>query len=330
MNRDYDYKKLIYKNQLIKDSNAVNLLLIIAFFLMITISVVVVIIPEMMSILSGSMSANSLLEDTTSLLNANSLVSLITFFVPFLIFCLIKKVNLGTILPFEKLGFKTTALLCMLGLAVAMVANYPANFIIYLFEDFGLNPSTDITYNYNTAYDIIFSYINIALVPAVIEEFAFRGVVLGYLRKHSDSFAVLVSAILFGMFHGNFVQIPFAFIGGLMFGFVLVKTNSLLPSIIIHFLNNATSVTFDIIYTNAPLSDNMLNIINYSILLIIAVLGIISAVVLIRKYKGFFILKGANDNILLKEKINVFCTSAGFIIITIIIIFEAITTVTLL
>ena len=74
-----------------------------------------------------------------------------------------------------------------------------------------------------------------AIVPAVFEEFAFRGVVLNKLRKFGDSYAIIMSAVLFGLMHGNLSQIPFAFILGLVIGFIAVKTNSIIPGILIHF-----------------------------------------------------------------------------------------------
>lgn len=329
MTNPFDYNEYLYKKQLSKDSNAVNLLLIIAIIIMNITVVFVMLVPAIVGAFNNIDAVTDMLEDTTSLYNMNSLVMLITFFVPFLVFCWVKKVNIGTILPFEKVGFKTTLLITLLGFSVAMVANYPANIIAGIFEQFGLNVYPETESTYNTATDIILGYVNIALVPAFIEEFAFRGVVLGFLRKHSDSFAVVASAILFGLFHGNFVQIPFAFIGGLMFGFLLVKTNSLLPGMIVHFINNAFSVTLDILVTSNALSENSVNLIYTAILIAVSIIGIICAIILVKKHQGFFILSGADDNLPFKEKIKTFCTSACFVIVTVIFLFESVSIIAL-
>jgi membrane protease YdiL (CAAX protease family) len=85
---------------------------------------------------------------------------------------------------------------------------------------------------------IIFGIISMAIDPAIIEEFAFRGVILGRLRKFGEPFAIFVSAALFGLFHCNLCQIPHAFIKGLFMGFLVVKMNSMLPAMLLHFLNN--------------------------------------------------------------------------------------------
>lgn len=87
----------------------------------------------------------------------------------------------------------------------------------------------------------------IAVLPAFAEEFAFRGVVLGLLRPFGQTFAVLGSAFVFGIMHGNIVQIPFAFAGGLVFGFVVVRTGSLWPAVLMHFLNNLLSYVQEVL-----------------------------------------------------------------------------------
>ncbi|MBR4868595.1 MAG: CPBP family intramembrane metalloprotease [Clostridia bacterium] len=92
-----------------------------------------------------------------------------------------------------------------------------------------------------TPYELIVELLYICVVPAIVEELAFRGVVLQILRKYGDGFAIVVSALLFGLFHGNVVQLPFAIGLGIVAGYITVRTNSMLPAMILHFCNNAMS-----------------------------------------------------------------------------------------
>ena len=66
--------------------------------------------------------------------------------------------------------------------------------------------------------------------------------VLNSLRKFGDWPAIFVSAFLFGILHGNFIQIPFAFVVGIGLGIATVMTNSLWPAIIAHFINNSYAI----------------------------------------------------------------------------------------
>lgn len=71
----------------------------------------------------------------------------------------------------------------------------------------------------------------------IAEELLFRGVVLRQLRPWGKQTAILVSAIAFGLFHGNVIQIPFAFMVGLVLGYVTVEY-SIFWAIVLHVFNN--------------------------------------------------------------------------------------------
>ncbi len=93
-------------------------------------------------------------------------------------------------------------------------------------------------------YELLAELGYLCLIPAVIEELAFRGVALQMFRKYGDGFAVLLSAILFGLFHGNMVQIPFAMGLGVVAGYITLITKSLLPAMVLHFCNNAIACLY--------------------------------------------------------------------------------------
>ena len=84
--------------------------------------------------------------------------------------------------------------------------------------------------------------VTIAVVPALVEEFAIRGAVMQPLRRYGDKFAIVASALFFGILHGNLIQAPFAVIAGIAIGYAVCITNSLWTGILIHFANNLYSV----------------------------------------------------------------------------------------
>jgi len=85
-----------------------------------------------------------------------------------------------------------------------------------------------------------------AILPAVFEEFTHRGVLLSGLEyRNSERTAILVSAVMFGLMHTNPSQMIFATFGGIVFGYVVIKTDSILPAMCAHFANNAVSVLLD-------------------------------------------------------------------------------------
>ena len=83
----------------------------------------------------------------------------------------------------------------------------------------------------------------IALLPAITEELAFRGFILsGFRHLNSKWRAIIYSAIFFGIAHGVLQQQIITCVIGVVIGYVAVKSGSLLPGMVFHFLHNALSV----------------------------------------------------------------------------------------
>lgn len=91
-----------------------------------------------------------------------------------------------------------------------------------------------------------------ALVPAVCEELAFRGFIFGGLvREKGKLRAVILTAIMFGISHGVLQQSIAASLMGIVLGWITLRTGSILPCILIHFTNNALSVSLERIATSS-------------------------------------------------------------------------------
>lgn len=99
----------------------------------------------------------------------------------------------------------------------------------------GVAPENDVNF-------LVF-FIFICAIGPVCEEIIFRHLMLKPLRRCGDGVAVLITAFLFGVYHGNFDQFPYAFAVGIFLGLIAVRSNSLLPSTILHVVNN-TMVAF--------------------------------------------------------------------------------------
>jgi membrane protease YdiL (CAAX protease family) len=97
-----------------------------------------------------------------------------------------------------------------------------------------------------------FGIILITLIGPVFEEILFRGAITKLLLKqYAPPKAIVISALLFGIIHGNPVQIIGAGLIGLLLAWTYYKTASLIPCIIIHVINNSTSVFLTKTYPEA-------------------------------------------------------------------------------
>ncbi|MBQ0100469.1 MAG: CPBP family intramembrane metalloprotease, partial [Lachnospiraceae bacterium] len=89
----------------------------------------------------------------------------------------------------------------------------------------------------------------IALVPAVSEETLFRGYVLGSLRPKLKPWAViLITAVLFGVYHMNLFQGIYAALLGTVLAGAVYLTGSIFPASIIHFTANLLALIVPLIW----------------------------------------------------------------------------------
>lgn len=104
----------------------------------------------------------------------------------------------------------------------------------------------DIGDNVLSAYDtknLWLSVVTLGVLPAVLEELFFRGAMMSVLSKEKTIFAVLISSALFALVHGSFYLTFSNFFAGVAFGITVYITDSILASILTHFLNNIMAYT---------------------------------------------------------------------------------------
>lgn len=128
------------------------------------------------------------------------------------------------------------------GFALCLCANYVATLVGMMTESVGVELSQPEQLLPTDPAGIAVYLISVALIPPIVEEFAIRGVVMQPLLKYGRGFAVTASALVFGILHGNPKQMVFAFVSGLVIGYFVSSTGSLLTGIAIHLVNNAFSV----------------------------------------------------------------------------------------
>jgi membrane protease YdiL (CAAX protease family) len=154
-------------------------------------------------------------------------------------------IGLSRLQPFVRLVL--LGLSCYLILALSQGA---ASFVYRLSEGLPINGSF-IRQVFDLSGDLPPGSLSLLIsFPSIFEEVAFRGIVLTvFLSKYSERKSIIFSALGFGLMHllnlangADLVwvvgQVVWAFIIGLFYGFVFVRTRSLLPPMIVHYLGN--------------------------------------------------------------------------------------------
>jgi len=164
------------------------------------------------------------------------LISQLTILLPFIIYCIFKRQNPFKVIRFKKISVKS-AILC----AVIALCSYPVviclNMLSMLFVENAMqNIMTEVVSN-----GILFSLLFMAVMPAIVEETIFRGVVYNAYSKRKPLLGVFLSAFLFGAMHMNFNQMPYAFFLGIIMALVMEACDSVIAPMIVHFTLNGSS-----------------------------------------------------------------------------------------
>lgn len=92
-------------------------------------------------------------------------------------------------------------------------------------------------------FSLIASLFYFALLPGICEESLFRGFVLGGLNNSTGKWkAILLSGVMFGIFHLDPYRLLSTTILGILFGYITVTTGSIFPAMLAHFLNNSMAI----------------------------------------------------------------------------------------
>lgn len=185
--------------------------------------------------------------------------SIFTFIVPSLI--------IGKILSSNKENYlkinKTPKILYYIIIPIFMIVLMPAlNLIIMWNENFKLpqylssfeeslkqmeissQKMITLIISGNTSFDFLISIIIVAIIPAIGEEFLFRGVIQQQLHSlfKNIHIAIIISSFIFSAIHFQFYGFVPRMILGIIFGYIFYYSDSIWPAIFAHFFNNASAL----------------------------------------------------------------------------------------
>lgn len=170
--------------------------------------------------------------------------------VPFAVYMLYGKRTVKQTLEFSSVGkFRAYYLLAVpLGIAVFIVTVGVSALWTALLKKTGYTVSSAST---PMPGEFVFGFfladvVLTAVLPAVCEEFCMRG---GLLTTARNSFktvwCVVICAVAFGLFHQNIRQVFYTSLFGGLAAFLVIRTKSLYPAMLMHFTNNFCSVFID-------------------------------------------------------------------------------------
>lgn len=127
--------------------------------------------------------------------------------------------------------FFTSLIICF---GIMYVGSYIGNYLMALLAPEATNALSERL----VASDPLINLCVTVLLAPIVEELIFRRAIIDRARPYGEGLAIVFSALMFGLFHGNLFQFFYAFGVGLMLGFVYVRTGRLRYTIVMHAVIN--------------------------------------------------------------------------------------------
>ena len=129
----------------------------------------------------------------------------------------------------------------------------------FIYEQLGVEMDENTSKFFEGLMKEPWGYVAIGILSPLAEEMVFRGAILRSLldmmSKKNHWVAIMISAAIFGLAHGNTAQFVNALLMGLLLGWMYYRTQSLVPGILMHWVNNTMAY---VLANLAPQSDGKL------------------------------------------------------------------------
>lgn len=131
--------------------------------------------------------------------------------------------------------FLVAMLICY---ALVYVSNLVGTFFTTRIGDLKGRPVENNLIEYVTEGSMLINFVAMVVIAPIVEEYVFRKVIVDRTVRYGQGVAVVISGLMFGLFHGNLNQFAYAVILGAFFAFIYVKTGNLKITIAMHAIVN--------------------------------------------------------------------------------------------
>lgn len=131
-------------------------------------------------------------------------------------------------------------------------------YIIKLFELMGYKRRPNFLPDYS-GWNVLPVLITFAVIPAIVEEVMFRGILLYNTEKDAGTVrTIFLSGFCFALYHGSVEQTIYQFICGCLFAFLALRSRAVTPTVVIHFVNNALIIVLYAVGAMDPVTDKLI------------------------------------------------------------------------
>lgn len=197
------------------------------------------------------------------------MLTAISFFAVVVVLIKKEKINYPYALKLQKrVDPSKTLAVVVLSFTCVFLFSGVVNLLEFGLFKMGYTIKTELPFFISSSNELLIGIFLMALLPAVVEELVFRGIILnGFRTKFTNKQAVFFSALLFMLMHSNLQQTVYQLALGIIFGSIVIVSGNILYSIILHFMNNVIVVISNYIYVQnyGPVNpEDVSNLFTYS------------------------------------------------------------------
>lgn len=172
---------------------------------------------------------------------------------------------------YKKISLKAVFITLVIGVIIYFLNIFVASFFDTFLSSIGYSFSQGESMQSYPVSLLVLNLLCTAVLPAICEETAHRGMLLKGNSGLSSKMAIIISGLLFGLMHLNIEQFFYATLIGFFLGYITLLCDSIYPAMIVHFVNNGISVFMG--YSSfhkgglSKLMSSFINFLNYNVLL---------------------------------------------------------------
>ncbi len=157
---------------------------------------------------------------------------------PVLIYVLKNRLNFKEVFRLNKLGLLPAFIIVINSIFAILAAGSLNVIVLFLLQQIGKVPPDSIPVPKSFS-EMLITLLVLSISPAICEEALHRGILLRSYEKRGTIKAIVISSIMFGIFHFDIKNLLGPIFLGMVIAYYVVRTNSIFAGVLAHFSNNA-------------------------------------------------------------------------------------------
>lgn len=230
----------------VKVAHANILLFVVVFFIALLPQIIIPLLEYLLDINFKELAKNSETFKVILLL----IDQYVFIFIPVIIFAFINKLNIKEVFRLRPINLSAAVLTVIMAVFAWLVSIFVTVIVYHIYTVVIGRPEN--VMNDVIPSNIYLGFFLISITPAICEEALFRGIMLKAYENRGTVKAIVITAFLFALIHFSIIRLAGPFIIAILAGYLVAKSNSIIPGVLTHMTFNGISLSLFYIAKTMP------------------------------------------------------------------------------